>query len=80
MKRLIVIFSTLLFLVFTSCDTEQKQTEQTVIDADTVSVEKKYEIEKTIKEKTVEVDTITETETVTQEEEYESEGGTGNNY
>lgn len=66
MKTLTVIFSALFLIAFTSCDSgKESQTERTVLDVDTVEAETEYEVEKTIREKTVTIDTVTETETVT---------------
>lgn len=73
MKSLTLIFATIFFAALVSCDSgQQKQTERTVLDTDTVGVETEYEVEKKVKEKTVTIDTVTEEETVTRETELDS--------
>lgn len=68
MKKLSIFFSGVLLTALVSCNSgQEKQTERTVIDVDTVEAETEYEVEKTIREKTVTIDTVTETETVTRE-------------
>lgn len=49
-----------LLFTFTSC--EEKRTTEQVIGTDTTGVE--YEVEKTVKEKEVDVDTVTKSETI----------------
>jgi hypothetical protein len=77
-KTIMKIFYVTLFvsaLVLASCNANQeKNTERTVVDRDTVSSETEYEIENRVREKTVTIDTVTEKETVTTEEEYDEEG------
>ncbi|MEK6478270.1 hypothetical protein WJR50_12065 [Catalinimonas sp. 4WD22] len=76
MKSLLTIFSVCFILGITACNSGQnKTTERTVLESDTVAVEKEYEVEKKIREKTVTIDTITETETVEKEENLEDESG-----
>lgn len=75
MKFLSIIFSGCLVAALAACDSGQQTTERTVIDEDTVSVEKEYEVERTIREKTVTIDTVTETETVEKEEDLEEGSG-----
>ena len=74
MKILHAILFVSMFIL-AGCDANRgKTTERTVVDSDTVGSETEYEIEKTIQEKTVTIDTVTETETVTTKEEYDEEG------
>jgi len=75
MRILTAIFSACLFFALSACDSgKQKTTERTLLEKDTVAVEKEYEVEKKIREKTVTIDTVTETETVEKEEKLEDEG------
>lgn len=68
MKRLTLVFSAFsLTALLWSCDTGEQRTERTVLDTDTVEAETEYQVEKEIRETTVEVDTVTEEETVTRE-------------
>lgn len=68
MKKLSIFLSGLLITALVSCNSgQEKTTERTVLDVDTVDAETEYEVEKTIREKTVTIDTVTETETVTKE-------------
>ncbi|MEK6482002.1 hypothetical protein WJR50_30960 [Catalinimonas sp. 4WD22] len=53
-----------LLVALSACDSG-KQTERTLISSDTVVVETEYEVEKTIREKTTDIDTVSETETIT---------------
>lgn len=76
MKKLFVILSTLAILAFASCN-QDKRTERTVLDKDTVGAEIEYEVEKKVREKTVDVDTVTESETVTKEKDLEDTTGSG---
>lgn len=62
-----------LAVVFTACDQGTTREEQSVIETDTVGME--YEVEKTVKEKTVDVDTTTETETIERDLEDQPENG-----
>lgn len=64
MKILTLIFSMVLLVALSACDSG-KQTERTLISSDTVVVETEYEVEKTIREKTTDIDTVSETETIT---------------
>lgn len=61
------VFMLLMFagatVMFVSCD--NTSSEGTVVETDTVDVEKSYEVEKT----TVEIDTTTDTETIEVEEQ-----------
>ena len=76
MKSLSTIFLLCFIFSITACNSGQnKTTERTVLESDTVAVEKEYEVEKKIREKTVIIDTITETETVEKEENLEDESG-----
>lgn len=75
MKFLSIIFSGCLLTTLAACDSGQKTTERTVLDTDTVAVEKEYEVERKVREKTVTIDTLTETETVEKEEDLEEGSG-----
>ncbi|MDF9798422.1 hypothetical protein OKW21_003685 [Catalinimonas alkaloidigena] len=76
MKYLFAIFSACFILGIAACNSGQnKTTERTVLEEDTVAVEKEYEVEKKIREKTVTIDTVTETETVEKKEDLEGESG-----
>lgn len=74
MKQLLYSSFLILCAIFLfSCNgNREKTTERTLIDTDTVAVEKEYEVEKTIREKTVIIDTVTETETVEVETDLDS--------
>lgn len=76
MKSLLTILSIGFMFSLSACNSGQnKTTERTVLESDTVAVEKEYEVEKKIREKTVTIDTITETETVEKEEDLKDESG-----
>lgn len=76
MKFLSIIFSLCFVAALASCDTgKEKTTERTVLDEDTVAVEKEYEVERKVREKTVTIDTVTETETVEKEEDLREDSG-----
>lgn len=63
--KLFSIFIPAFFLLFILSCNSKKPSERTLLETDTVEVEKEYEVEKKYREVTV--DTITETETVEKE-------------
>ncbi|MFP4096159.1 MAG: hypothetical protein ACLFUB_16885 [Cyclobacteriaceae bacterium] len=73
MKFLSLSFLILFFLA--ACDTNSGNTERTVVDTDTLEVEKEYEVEKKVREVTI--DTVTETETVEKTEQLQPKDTSG---
>jgi hypothetical protein len=67
------IYFSILFLAafgFSGCGGNEKSTERTIIESDTISVEKEYEVKNTIEKRTIKVDTVVETETIEVEEDF----------